>query len=213
MKYPIGIQSFANIREDGYAYVDKTAAIYEMASKGKYYFLSRPRRFGKSLLLSTMKAYFEGKRELFDGLAIAQLEQEWKQYPVLHLDLNTAKYTTPEALVSLLGYHLSQWEKEYSIDKETDEPSVRFRNVITRAAKQSETDSGMIKFPIRTTVRCQNIVSSGLQNSKGGNVDLCLDIFHKSVKSNLCFLDKKELVNFTLMLKIWKHIDFVRENR
>ena len=76
MKYPIGIQSFVDIREDGYAYVDKTAAIYEMASKGKYYFLSRPRRFGKSLLLSTMKAYFLGKRELFDGLAIAQLEKE-----------------------------------------------------------------------------------------------------------------------------------------
>lgn len=139
MKYPIGIQSFANIREDGYAYVDKTAGIYEMASKGKYYFLSRPRRFGKSLLLSTMKAYFLGKRELFDGLAIAQMEKEWKQYPVLHLDLNTAKYTTPNALVELLEYHLARWEEEYNIDKENDELSVRFRNVITRTAQQSET--------------------------------------------------------------------------
>ena len=139
MKYPIGIQSFANIREDGYAYVDKTAGIYEMASKGKYYFLSRPRRFGKSLLLSTMKAYFLGKRELFDGLAIAQMEKEWKQYPVLHLDLNTAKYTTPKALVELLEYHLARWEEEYNIDKENDELSVRFRNVITRTAQQSET--------------------------------------------------------------------------
>lgn len=139
MKYPIGIQSFVDIREDGYAYVDKTAAIYEMASKGKYYFLSRPRRFGKSLLLSTMKAYFLGKRELFDGLAIAQLEKEWKQYPVLHLDLNTAKYTTANALVNLLEYHLAQWEKEYNIDKENDDLSVRFRNVITRTAQQAET--------------------------------------------------------------------------
>ncbi len=139
MKYPIGIQSFANIREDGYAYVDKTAGIYEMASKGKFYFLSRPRRFGKSLLLSTMKAYFLGKRELFDGLAIAQMEKEWKQYPVLHLDLNTAKYTTPNALVELLEYHLARWEEEYNIDKENDELSVRFRNVITRTAQQSET--------------------------------------------------------------------------
>ena len=110
-----------------------------MASKGKYYFLSRPRRFGKSLLLSTMKAYFLGKRELFDGLAIAQLEKEWKQYPVLHLDLNTAKYTTANALVNLLEYHLAQWEKEYNIDKENDDLSVRFRNVITRTAQQAET--------------------------------------------------------------------------
>ena len=89
MKYPIGIQTFEDIRTEDYAYVDKTALAYKLVSEGKYYFLSRPRRFGKSLLLSTLKAYFQGKKELFDGLAMAGLEKEWKNYPVLHFDFNT----------------------------------------------------------------------------------------------------------------------------
>ena len=88
MKYPIGIQSFESLRSNGYVYVDKTALIYKLTNEGHYYFLSRPRRFGKSLLVSTMAAYFSGKCELFKGLAIEQLEKEWKQYPVLHIDLN-----------------------------------------------------------------------------------------------------------------------------
>ena len=91
MKYPIGIQDFADLRSDGWVYVDKTALIHRLVSTGKYYFLSRPRRFGKSLLLSTLKAYFEGKKELFEGLAIADLEKEWKEYPVIHLDSNKAE--------------------------------------------------------------------------------------------------------------------------
>ena len=86
MKYPIGIQTFEDVITDGYAYVDKTALVYKLVSEGKYYFLSRPRRFGKSLLLSTLKAYYQGKRELFDGLAIAGLEKEWKEYPIFHFD-------------------------------------------------------------------------------------------------------------------------------
>ena len=88
IKYPIGIQNFESLRMDGYAYVDKTALVYKLASTGRYYFLSRPRRFGKSLLLSTIEAYFEGKKEVFNGLAIEKLETEWQQYPILHLDLN-----------------------------------------------------------------------------------------------------------------------------
>lgn len=91
MLFPIGIQSFSEIRENGYVYVDKTGKMYKLVSEGKYYFLSRPRRFGKSLLVSTLKAYFEGRKELFDGLAVANLEKNWKQYPVLHLDLNSKK--------------------------------------------------------------------------------------------------------------------------
>ncbi|MBO5017037.1 MAG: AAA family ATPase, partial [Bacteroidaceae bacterium] len=82
MKYPIGIQNFGEIRRDGYVYVDKTALVYKMVSEGKYYFLSRPRRFGKSLLMSTIEAYLSGKKELFEGLAIETLEQEWIEYPV-----------------------------------------------------------------------------------------------------------------------------------
>ena len=92
--YPIGIQSFESLRKGGYCYVDKTRLVYQLVKTGKYYFLSRPRRFGKSLLLSTLEAYFKGQKELFAGLEIAGLEQAWQEYPVLHLDLNAQKYTT-----------------------------------------------------------------------------------------------------------------------
>ena len=88
MLYPIGIQNLEAIRRGGYVYVDKTALIYKLASTGKYYVLGRPRRFGKSLLISTMEAYFQGKKELFDGLAVASLEKNWIEYPVLHLDFS-----------------------------------------------------------------------------------------------------------------------------
>ena len=92
MKYPIGIQTFEDIRRDGYVYVDKTEQVYRLAANGKFYFLSRPRRFGKSLLLSTMEAYFLGRKDLFDGLAIAELETEWTEHPVLRIDLSGRSY-------------------------------------------------------------------------------------------------------------------------
>ena len=113
MKYPIGIQNFAKIRTEGYAYVDKTALMYKMVSEGEYYFLSRPRRFGKSLLLSTLEAYFEGRKELFQGLAVEQMEQEWKSHPILHLDLNIGKYDTAEALNDMLNDFLTKEEEKY----------------------------------------------------------------------------------------------------
>ena len=133
-KYPIGIQNFQSLREDGYAYVDKTAFVYELAQSGKYYFLSRPRRFGKSLFLSTLEAYYQGKKELFKGLALEQLEKDWKVYPVLHLDLNVGKFDTPEALYERLDHYLSSWEKAYSLIPETSQsPATRFENVISQA--------------------------------------------------------------------------------
>ena len=92
--YPIGIQNFEKIRNDGYFYIDKTALMYQMVKTGSYYFLSRPRRFGKSLLVSTLEAYFQGKKELFEGLAVEKLEKDWIKYPILHLDLNIEKYDT-----------------------------------------------------------------------------------------------------------------------
>ncbi len=88
-KFPIGIQNFESLINDGYVYVDKTALVYRMATTGRYYFLSRPRRFGKSLLLSTIEAYLSGKKELFKGLAIEKLEQKWEEHPIMHLSLNT----------------------------------------------------------------------------------------------------------------------------
>ena len=110
MKYPIGIQSFEQIIEDGYVYLDKTALVYDLVTNGKIYFLSRPRRFGKSLLVSTLKCYFEGKKELFKGLAIDKLEKEWKQYPVFHLDFNGNNFTNSGELEVILENFVASQE-------------------------------------------------------------------------------------------------------
>ena len=126
MLYPIGIQSFEDIRRGGYVYVDKTALIYKLAATGKYYFLSRPRRFGKSLLISTMEAYFKGRKDLFDGLAIASLEKDWTEYPVLHLDLSGVAYNQEEVIAKVLSNALCKWEKEYGSENNSDIPGIRF---------------------------------------------------------------------------------------
>ena len=130
MLYPIGIQNFEKIRKDGYTYVDKTALIHRLATTGTYYFLSRPRRFGKSLLVSTMEAYFKGKKDLFEGLAMEQLETDWTEYPVLHLDLNASKYMYPEDLIAVLIRHLDNWEKEYGIVSRYSDLESRFVDII-----------------------------------------------------------------------------------
>ena len=98
MKYPIGIQTFSNIIKDGYVYVDKTDLVYSLANSGKIFFLSRPRRFGKSLLLSTLKSYFLGQKELFRGLKIDSLEKEWNVYPVFHLSFGKGIFSMPYEL-------------------------------------------------------------------------------------------------------------------
>lgn len=107
MKYPIGIQSFDRLREDGYVYVDKTALVYRLVKEGAVYFLSRPRRFGKSLLLSTLKCYFQGRKELFKGLAIEGLETEWAEYPVFHIDFSKMSFLNPDVLEEELEKQIS----------------------------------------------------------------------------------------------------------
>ena len=109
-KYPVGIQDFEKIRKEGYVYVDKTALIERLVSSGCYYFLSRPRRFGKSLLLSTIAAYFAGKKELFEGLAIAESAEKWPEHPVLYLDLSNKRYSESIDLTEHLERHLKRWE-------------------------------------------------------------------------------------------------------
>ena len=136
-KYPIGIQSFENIRKEGYLYVDKTALIYQLVQTGKYYFLSRPRRFGKSLLLSTLQAYYEGKKELFDGLAMASLEKDWKTYPVLLLDLNARRYEDVHSLVAILNQHLESWEAVYGDEKKDRAPEERFAYLIEKICRET----------------------------------------------------------------------------
>ncbi len=137
MLYPIGIQSFAEIRNGNYVYVDKTALLYRLASTGKYYFLSRPRRFGKSLLVSTMEAYFSGERELFNGLAMEHLEKDWVKYPVLHLDLTGSGYTEISQLKISLDQHLRKWEELYGVTAASDDASARFKDVIDAAYQKT----------------------------------------------------------------------------
>ena len=135
--YPIGIQNFEKIRTDGYFYIDKTALIYQMVKTGSYYFLSRPRRFGKSLLISTLESYFLGKKELFEGLAMEKLEKDWITYPIFHMDLNTEKYDTRESLDSILNFTLEKWEQQYGTAPSETTFALRFRGLIERAYKQT----------------------------------------------------------------------------
>lgn len=128
--YPIGIQTFSEIIGEEYAYVDKTAFIPKLIKGGKFIFLSRPRRFGKSLLLSTLEAYFEGERQLFAGLDIARMDVEWKKRPVMHIDLNAQDYTQEAGLPALLNYILSEYEKKYEITQAQTMPSMRFAALI-----------------------------------------------------------------------------------
>ena len=137
MKYPIGIQNFGEVRRNGYAYVDKTALMYKMVSEGKYYFLSRPRRFGKSLLLSTLEAYFTGEQELFHGLSVEALEHEWRQYPILHLDLNTEKYDSKESLDNMLDDFLAKKEQVYGNAPTERSFGLRFQGLIQRVFEKT----------------------------------------------------------------------------
>jgi hypothetical protein len=136
-KLPIGIQDFISMREDDYLYVDKTDLIYRLVQEGKVYFLSRPRRFGKSLTCSTLGAYLEGRRELFTGLALERLETEWTEYPVLRLDLNAETYTGIDGLRSIINLHLNRWEQRYPPTIKADTPAGRFALVIEQAHEQT----------------------------------------------------------------------------
>ncbi len=137
MLYPVGEQSFENLRKEGFVYIDKTHLVHRLVSKGKYYFLSRPRRFGKSLLISTLDAYFSGRKDLFSGLAVEALERDWNKYPVLHFDLNAKKFDSPQDLQDLIGRQLERYESEYdtvAVDKSLDG---RFYNLIMAIADKT----------------------------------------------------------------------------
>ena len=137
MKYPIGIQTFSQVREDGYVYVDKTDLLYSLTHEGKIYFLSRPRRFGKSLLVSTLKAYFLGKKDLFKGLKIDSLETEWKSYPVFHLDFSGQNFTEPDTLLKSIEEFVAEAEGTYGADTYAQTLGSRFRAVLKRAYEKT----------------------------------------------------------------------------
>ena len=139
MKFPIGIQSFERIIQEGYVYVDKTDIIYDLTHNGSIYFLSRPRRFGKSLLVSTLENYYSGRKELFRGLAIEKMETEWNEYPVFHVDFNGSNFTKQGILENRIGSYISDWEKQYALDSGSIETDLgnRFMKVLKAAHEQT----------------------------------------------------------------------------
>ena len=140
-KLPIGIQDFENLRNDDYIYVDKTEYIYRLVHSGKPYFLSRPRRFGKSLFLSTLRAYFEGKKELFTGLKIMELEgdgpEAWQKYPVFYFDFNKKNFKSDTALEEVLAEHLKEWEAVYGDERKDTSLEERFRYLLVKAVERT----------------------------------------------------------------------------
>lgn len=140
-KLPVGIQDFVGLRRDEFVYVDKTAYIYRLAESGKQFFLSRPRRFGKSLFLSALRAYWEGRKDLFRGLAIEALERRkespWQTHPVIYFDFNGANYREGNALESILAYHLRKLERQYEIEPGENGLGERFREIVKTAHQNS----------------------------------------------------------------------------
>ena len=137
MNYPIGIQDFAKLRENDFVYVDKTDMVFDITKNDGVYFLSRPRRFGKSLLVSTIKYYFEGRHDLFKGLKIESLENKWETYPVFEIDFNGSNYTEADALEQTLNGYLIKWEQQYGVKPATDQPGRRLADVLHQAHVQT----------------------------------------------------------------------------
>ena len=137
-KYPVGIQTFQRIINERYVYVDKTDLVWQLAHYAVFTFLSRPRRFGKSLLSSTLHSYFAGERELFEGLKIMALEQDWRQYPVLHFDLSGAKHLTPQAVKEELGRLMEEYENIYGASPTETTPGMRMAGLVNRAYEQTK---------------------------------------------------------------------------
>ena len=135
--FPVGIETFSEIREKNFVYVDKTEYIHNLVSTGKYYFLSRPRRFGKSLLLSTIKAFFEGRRDLFEGLAITRYDHSWEKHPVFHLNFVNADLASTEGLMSIIEHQIIRWERIYGGSEDGMKLPQRFYGVIERAVKMT----------------------------------------------------------------------------
>jgi len=142
MKYPLGIQTFSDLRDGGYVYIDKTELMYKMVNEGKYFFLGRPRRFGKSLFVSTLEAYFSGRYDLFENLAVSKEETKWEKYPILHLDFSGVNYTEPNKLKDVLKEFLDKWQQEYGCKTNSESPELRFSSIIECA--YNKTGKGVV---------------------------------------------------------------------
>ena len=173
MKYPIGIQSFNQLIEDGYVYVDKTALVYNLVKNGKIYFLSRPRRFGKSLLVSTLKCYFEGRKDLFKGLAMERLETEWAEYPVFHIDFNGDNFTLPGTLEQRIEYCIATWEVVYGKDPLASTIGNRFAHVLSQAHKRHGRRCVVLIDEYDKPIL--DVLDTGLKTTSGGDTRLLED--------------------------------------
>ena len=178
MKYPIGIQSFQDIRDKGYVYVDKTDLIYQLVTTGKIYFLSRPRRFGKSLLISTLEHYFLGHKELFKGLAIEQLEQDWLEYPVFHIDFNGTDFTQAGKLEEKMEGAVTTWEEMYGRTTHYTDIGDRFAYVLEQAHKQTGRRAVVLIDEYDKPIL--DVLDSGLRIQQNGE-EILLEEQHRNI--------------------------------
>lgn len=188
MKYPIGIQTFEDIRDGGFVYVDKTDMIYDLANRGKIFFLSRPRRFGKSLLISTLKCYFEGKKEYFKELKIDSLETEWKQYPIFHIDFNGNDFTDGKALSLTLNGYIKSWERQYGKDPDNDTLGDRFAYVLHEAHRQ--TGMPCVVLVDEYDKPMLDVLDTGLKVKSGEN-EMLIEDYNRNILKGLYSVFKK----------------------
>ena len=178
MKYPIGIQDFEKIIKGNYVYVDKTALIYRLVTEGNIYFLSRPRRFGKSLLVSTLEAYFQGRKDLFKGLAIDELETEWAEYPVFHIDFNGGNYTKSHVLEEVIEKFLSDQEDLYGRNPNSRDTGSRFKDIL-KAAHQ-KTGKRAVVLIDEYDKPLLDVLDTGISTTIGGEKHL-LEEHHRNI--------------------------------
>ena len=171
-QYPIGIQDFAKIVTRNMVYVDKTELVYQLASGWGVFFLSRPRRFGKSLLVSTLKYYFQGRKDLFKGLKMESLEKEWKEYPVFEIDFNSSDYTDSTALADALDTNLVRWERAYGVERISNQPGLRFAEVLRQA--HEKTGKQCVVLIDEYDKPLLDVMDSGITTTAGG-VEMTLE--------------------------------------
>lgn len=180
MKFPIGIQDFRSIRKDGFVYVDKTDLLYRLVQDGRVYFLSRPRRFGKSLLVSTLKYYFNGDKELFKGLSIESLEKDWESYPIFHIDFNGSDFTVGSALKNKLDVCVERWEKEYGLEGDARNCiGERFAQLMSYVHKQ--TGKGCVVLIDEYDKPLLDVLDTGYTTKDGNGENILIEEYNRNI--------------------------------
>ena len=206
MKFPIGIQDFKKIREGGFVYVDKTALLYKLANEGTIYFLSRPRRFGKSLLVSTLKYYFGGERELFSGLAIDALEKDWNSYPIFHVDFNSTNYTkSGDALSKLIKGTVEDWERQYGyVGNEEFDYGKRFAELLKHV--HATTGKRCVVLVDEYDKPLLDVLDSGMVEQGGDGKEMLLEDINREILKGFysAFKSADQDLRFVLLTGVTK---------